>query len=468
MATKETTTTYRWPEGSTITRIDVRTQSNGRAVAYLYADEGEAAHQQRFDIRSAIRLKGWGTLSDYRNGQFGLRVSGLKDGKELVDMLKQQGFVAAPVSIDAQTADNHQSKNIGGFIKDNSLRLSAAIYTVGNAFYYASGVAAKNKERRRMALSFGAGDAALGLFGGSNDSQQFKSLLTGLKSHMEDHGIEIPKNASIHVETSHQDQGLLGTASELLHRHINSIKILAEVLGGFFILRSGLKGDGVKKNSLEITSGIVVMTGWAGALLVKEKKPDPEKLQQAGAVEKLGAYIQEKPLRLAGYAGLTFNALNAKNSWNNRHDNGGKFGLAAVGSMVSANTLYSISNKSPGGDIRTDAMISDVYSVAAQILNKQPEGTVRDAAIESTAKFLGERTEIKDNHQQIIARLKEEMTIQRKNPWFETRGLAPYRPTPQKRHVKVPGLDEAPDTVVQAEGRAHAPLQEHATAAHIG
>ena len=460
MAEKEKTVTYRWGEGDLIQRIDIRHQANGRAVAYVYADNRPELLGRRSDIRSAIRLMGWGTLSDHRDGQYVLRVSGLKDGADLLKMLQSADYVKGEPHVSEQADKGAKSENAVDFVKNNSLRASGIIYMLGNAMYYISGLVGKDKDQQRMALAFTAGDGLLGAFGGRDDARQFRSLLTKLKHHMEGSGIEIPQNAAIYVETSNKDRGFGERAGDFMHDNINALKISAEVLGGFFATRSGLQKDaGGKRNWLKAIGGAVVVGGWGAALAVKEKKPDDEALKNASPTDKAVAYIQEKPLRLAGWAGLAFNALNFGGTWNNRHTSAGKWNMGAVGAMVSANSLYSISNKTTGGDIKTEAMIRDVYSVAAQILNKQPD-EVREAAIESTAKFLGERPEIRDTHEQIVVRLREEMDVQRQNPWFEQVGLAPYRPdlkarvsadAPQQTQAASP----APAATVQAAQLQH-------------
>lgn len=450
MATRETTTTYRWDDASIIRRIDVRQQKNGAAVAYIYADTREEARAQRQEIRAALRLKGWGTLSDHRDGEFSLRVSGFSSGEELIRMLQAQGSVSAPPQIHTETAPEKPPGTLGDFIRTHSLRAAALLYMLGNGLYYMGGIRGKDPDQKRMAVAFGAGDAMLGVFGGADDGRQFKSLLTKLKQHMDTSGIEIPKTAAIHVETSRHETGALANVANFLHIHINPIKIAAEVVGGFFALRTGLKKDSLgKRNPLKVAGGVVVMAGWAAALGIKEKKPDEAKLQDAGFLERAAAYIQEKPLRLAGWAGLAYNSLTLSSALRNR---GGvasaekkaqaPWDLAAVGAMVAANGLYSISNKTTGGSIKTDEMVSDVYAVAAQILNKQP-GTLRETAMESTAKFLGDRPEIKDTHAQIIARLKEEMAIQRQNPWYEPQSLAPYTPVPKLGRLRMGGAAHA-------------------------
>jgi hypothetical protein len=455
---KETNSTYRFGDDQIIRRLDVRTDKNGHAVAYLYANNNEDVRAQRQDIRSAIRLKGWGTLSDHRDGEFVLRVSGVRDGNELISMLREHGFVSGEPQVSTQNIDDAKSKGPLDFIKNNSLRLSAAIYALGDMFYFRG---ADNNFDRGMALSFGFGDAMLGIFGGRDDTRQFKSLLSKMKTHMEASGIEIPKNASIHVETSKQDQGAMGGVSDFLHNNINSIKIASEVVGGGFVLRSGLKREtqgprAGKRNPFNIVSGIIIMAGWAGALLVKEKKIDKEENKPQGLVDGVARHFQEKPLRMAGYAGLSFNALKITDNIINRRATS-TWSILGVSSMIGANSLYSMSNKTGGGDIKTQAMVNDVYTVASQILNKQPED-MRDKAMESVAQFLGERSEIKDTHSQIIARLKEEMAIQRANPWFEKVGLPSYvGKNNAKRDVVELGATTtsaptAPAPVVQRDG----------------
>ena len=424
MASKSNTTIYNWPEGSLIRQIEVRQQQNGRAVAYIEADNTESAQEKRQNIRSALRLKGWGTLSDHHDGRFQLRVSGLRSGDEVLSMLRAEGFISGEPVVSNVAEKAEKPKGLWETIKANSLRLSAVIYTLGDLFYFKG---SDTRFDKRMALSFGSGDALLGVFGGRDDSRQFKGLLTKLQHHMEKDGIEIPKNASIYVETAQKGQGLWERTMDFLHSHINSIKILSEIVGGYFVLQSGLERDpNGNRNIFKIISGPIIIAGWIGALLIKEKKPDEEALKNAGSVDKAISFIQEKPLRLAGWAGLSFNALKVTDVFVNQRKTG-PWNAAGVAAMVSANSLYAISNKTVGGDIKTDEMVSDVYSVAAQILNKQPED-VRELAIASTAKFLGERPEIKDNHQEIVIRLRHEMDIQRQNPWFEKIGLPPSNP----------------------------------------
>lgn len=426
MSKQETSTRYHWPDtDALVDHIWIVRPKNGRAVAYIHASGEAEFAPQRQAMYDALHRKGWGTLSDQHNGKFVLRVAGINDGDELLSLLDESGYLRGTPRTDVRNAEGAKSKTAGEAIRSNSLRLSALTYMIGNAFYWLSGHTAQpvNADRRNMAIAFGIGDGALALFGGRDDAHQYKSLLNKLKQHMDQSGIEIPDTSSIHVETAQHNDGFYAWAYDKLHTNINSIKMMAEVTGGFLAFKSGLRGKGGKSNLLEMAGGTIVMAGWGGALLTREKKPDEEKLRHAGSVERLITHIQELPLRLAGYAGLAFNILSFINFYKIRHVMEGKYGLAAVGSMVASNSLYSISHKAPGGDIKVQDIANDVYSIAAQILNSQPEN-MREAAILSTAQFLGERTEIKDKYSEILLRLRQAIALQQQNPWSQIKETA--------------------------------------------
>jgi len=135
-------TTYRWDDPkSIIRRIDVRQQSNGWAVAYLYANPDPALKDERLNIRAAIRLKGWGTLSDHRDNAFGLRVTGLREGGDLISMLEREGMVTAPTSQETHREEaSNAPTTLWDKIRANSLKYSGYIATLGNAMSFASGI----------------------------------------------------------------------------------------------------------------------------------------------------------------------------------------------------------------------------------------------------------------------------------------------------------------------------------------
>lgn len=449
MAKPETTTSYRWDISSIIRRVDVRQQSNGQAVAYLYADPDPALRDKRLDIRAAIRLKGWGTLSDHRNDEFCLRVTGLRNGADLIAMLQNEGFVGTPEQQTTLAAQTEKPKNTGEAIKANSLQWSGILASVGNIVGIArgwhnrhvaarlDGTKAKQWGEIGKGLAFAAADLPLAIAGGNDDARQLADFLRRLKSHYEKEGIEIPRTASIYVETSNNGKTVGELSMDFLHRYANQIKCSFEVVAAVLSIKGGREQNLWPKRIAPFFWG----TGFALSGLIQEKKIDEDKYVQAGALGRLWMKIQANPLILGGTLGWTNNAADYYSAkigydrWNQAGRSGTPlwmWDVATPSLMVGANGLYAVSKKTVGGDIKNDAIVSDAYTIAAQIINKQPKN-LRDKAIESTARFFGERTEIPEHPAEALARLRDEIELQRQNPWFEPRGLPVY--TPQPRHV---------------------------------
>lgn len=434
--------TLEWENACLISKVELREQGKGHTVAYVHAAErAESDHEQLFALREEFKRKGWATSSDNHHGRAVLRVTGIENEKQLTDLLQSNHAVEGPARQSQADVAGQDSKGIADFIKSNSLRASGLFYMLGDVLFIKSGlVRDKNKKlgQMGMGISFAVGDAALMAFGGRDDRRQFKSLLTKLKKHLDTQGVEIPQGMALTSETLSKPGGLLETTYDFLHEHINPIKIAAEIVGGGFCLKAGLD----QKNKFKVASGVVIMTGWIASLLLHEKKRDPEEWKEAGTLEKAKMYLQEKPLRLAGWAGLAHNAIYTAGAFSERSKTLGttdhyKWDMAATATMLVANSLYSICSKTTGGNIKTDALVNDVYGIAAQILNRQPEA-IREKAIESTVAFLGSRPEIKDTKEEISQRLRQEIETQSQNPWFKAirkDGRNPNIPSPAVSHV---------------------------------
>ena len=441
------TTTYRWDDPkSIIQRVDVRQQSNGWAVAYLYANPNPDLKTERLNIRAALRLKGWGTLSDHRNGEFGLRVTGLRSGDDLVALLQSEHLVGVPhdqkISVDAASK---KPSTLWGTIRANSLQWSGILATIGNAMSFASGIhRGKDKGQMAQGLLFGAADLPLMIAGKRDDARQLGNFLRQLKNHYDKEGIEIPKTASIYVETSDKGKGFGERSMDFMHRYANQIKCSFEVLAAGATIRAGFTQNSSAKKLVPLIWG----PGFLASLLIPERKIDEEKYEKAGFLERFWMKIQSNPLSVGGVAGWSNNIGSYVSSFNEHKTyiaNGSigpklyRWDAAIPSVMVGANGLYAMSKKTVGGDIKSDSMINDAYTVAAQIINKQPEA-LRAKAIESTAKFFGERVEIPEHHAEAVRRLRQEVELQRQNPWFEPLGLAPYTPAP--KHGQARNADE--------------------------
>lgn len=460
MANRETLTRYSFDAISVIQRIDVRTQEDGRAVAYLYAKEDPALQPQRQNIRAAIRLKGWGTLSDHHESQFSLRVSGLHGTSELVTMLQNEGLLGAPTEQISHEVESAPTPSTWwGKIRANSLKYSGILATIGNAMSFASGVHRGNEwGQMGQGLAFGLADLPLAIAGGRDDARQLGDFLRRLKTHYEREGIEIPHTASIHVETSDHGKGFGERAMDYLHRYANQIKCGMEGVAAVSTIYAG-KNQG---NAWKKYTPFVWGSGFLASLLIPERKIDPERYASAGLLGRAWMNIQSNPLSVGGVLGWSNNIASVMGGRAERAKSlapGGdgrklyRWDFAIPSVMVSANGLYAMSKKTVGGDIKSSAMVDDAYTIAAQIINKQPEN-LREKAIESTAKFFGERTEIPETHTEVIARLRREVSIQRQNPWFEPQGLPTYTPQRKAGRLRMGGASHAAvnDNEIAANG----------------
>ncbi len=458
------TTTYRWDDPkSIIQRVDVRQQSNGWAVAYLYANPDPDLKNERLNVRAALRLKGWGTLSDHRNGEFGLRVTGLRSGEDLIALLQSEHLVGVPH--DQKTKRDTPADmptTLWGKIRANSLQWSGVLATLGNAIVASAGVYRNIKTNSKeygaigKGLAFGVADLPLMIAGGHDDARQLNNFLRQLKTHYDKEGIEIPRTASIYVETSDRSKGMGELTKDYLHRYANQIKCFMEVVAAGFSIKAGKEQKLWPKRYAPFLWG----PGFLASLLIPEKKIDEEKYEQAGTLSRLWMRIQSNPLAIGGTLGYTntaadfYSAHIGREQWKAAGSKGPKFyqwDAAAPSVMIGANGLYAISKKTVGGDIKNDSLVNDAYIIAAQIINKQPEA-LREKAIESTAKFFGDRVEIPEHHAEAVRRLRQEVAVQRQNPWFEPLGLAPYVPTPKR----------GPSRHADEVAAAHIPAPEHA------
>lgn len=418
--------TLEWNGDSLIKKVELREQGKGHMVAYIHAaDHGVEDYPKLFTLHEEFKRKGWAASSDNHHGKAVLRVTGIESEQQLTDLLKASNATQGNARMSQQDVAGQGSKGIVDFVKSNSLRVSGLFYLLGDSLFIQSGRARGNDiAQMGTGISFAAGDAALMVFGGKDDKRQFKALLTKLRKHLEKEGVEIPTGAAINAETMAKPGGFLEKTYDFIHENINSFKIIAEVVGGSFMVYAGL--DKKQNNKSKAAAGAFIVAGWGASLLIKEKKRDPEKWEQASPLEKAAMYIQEKPLMLAGGSGLINNALVTVGALKERakeRANGAagtdhyKWDMLGTAAMVTANSLYSICSKSTGGNIKADALVNDVYGLAAQIVNRQPDA-VKDAVINSTVEFLGARPEIKDTKQQIAKRLRNEIEMQSQNPWF--------------------------------------------------
>jgi hypothetical protein len=373
------------------------------------------------------------------------------------------GAATSTPTVTHGTTEEPKAKNLVEFVRNNSLTISGVIATVGNALSTASGFArGKDVGQIGQGLAFAVADLPLAVAGGRDDNRQFINLLRQLKKHYDKSGIEIPKNAAIHVEVSDKGKGIGERTQDYLHRYANQIKCSMEVVAAGFTIQAGkTQGSSFKKYAPYFWG-----SGFFASLVIPEKKIDEQKYAEAGSLGRAWMNIQAHPLSIGGLLGYTNtvasygSAINEKKAQASLKASGKpstnhyRWDFAIPTVMIGANGTYAISNKTVGGDIKTTDMVSDVYRIASQIINKLPEDQ-RERALESTAKFLGERPEVSDTRAQVREKLLTQMTIQRQNPWFENITLPARSPKHKQAPAPTPPVASTPQPTVFASQSAH-------------
>ena len=407
---------YHWADSELLQSVEVYARGRQKIVAYLEAKDG-ADPAKLGALRERFAKKGWTVSADIRGGKPILRLTGPENDQALLGFLKQGQYVAGEPQMKLLTAETHGLLDAA---KANSLHASSLFYLLGDALFVISGVARKNEPAQiATGASFAVGDVMLAAFGGKKEDLQLQNLVEKLSDHLAQKGIQIPEGSAIKTETMAKPGGFLEHTYDYIHEHVNVVKILAEVLGGAAYYKAGVNQQNPRKQA----AGAVIVTGWAAALAVHEKKADPETLAHGNFFQKIAAKIQQNPLSLAGGAGLIHNALSTIGVFEERAKYQGgsrnyRWDMAGICAMLLGNSLYAISSKATDGRSGGNSMVADVYGLAAEILASQSPA-VCEAAIETTADFLAQRIEIKDSREAIIQKLQEHLTERTKNPWFE-------------------------------------------------
>ncbi|HEU5047042.1 MAG TPA: hypothetical protein VFT64_04280 [Rickettsiales bacterium] len=416
MAHTSEITSYKWRETGDVVQADVRKDDKG-IIAYLHASPN-AAHLH--ELQEIFQGKGWTGSPDIHNGRPVLRLAGLQNSDDLINFLQQAGYAQGQAAISEPTPPEEGEKSLSS-VKRNSLHASSALYLLGDVLAVISGIKRNDKEQIGIGVSFAAGDAGFMAFGGHNEHRTFNATLKSLRKHLEKNNIAIPQDSAIDAELLTTRGGFLEQVHDYVSEHINPFKLLAEVVGGVFTFRAGLN----QHNPGKTAAGAVLVAGWLSALLIKEKKIDPEAYSHAGAAQKLAMKVQAQPLLLAGGSGLTNNAFNYYGAWDERRRlKAGDptatphyvWDLAMQTAMVGANVLFSISKKNGKAVSHEDPLIDDVYGLAAKTFSSLPEN-VRERALEHTAEFLAERHSIPENKTQAVEKLRKHMELMAHNPW---------------------------------------------------
>lgn len=469
---------YRFSHPSHIDEVSVVTPEDGSQRAYLHA-ANKVEPVKLDDIKEKLVLNGWQCIPASFEGKPTLEVRGFKNASELLDTLQQYECTSGKAQ--KQSPPPEPKKSLWQRFTDNTLQKSGYLYLVGDAAYMTYGYKGARKLDVLAGVFYLLGSTSLMLFG-KNDKADLQ--IHDLSKEMLKHTLNANAPASCSLATITQDhnKGMLDQANEFMRRYPSEMMNSAFGLAGMCIAASAMRhnvltephsGHSRFKHKMEgwLDVGLGSMTTISGAIstLVKEKKRDPDEPKHTG-IQGIMEWIQEKPLRVAGYgyiastlchAGSTTIAmLEAKKNGDQQKLQSVPFRAAFVGASLIAEFLMSISSKGHGEGVTSDASVEDsMVNIAAELILKQPK-ELQEAQMHHMLNFLEHPSVLAEKRAVVEQKLREQMAALQNNPW-----LCMHNRSPQlSEGITIPALAQTQREAPLANWQQKVKLPENAMA----
>lgn len=444
---------YRYASPSLLDEVVFVKTEQGGLRGYLHTDNADASKLAA--LLASFDQKDMTTVPFTLEGRPMLEVRGLSNEHQLLKLLKQAGAVSG----EGKKEETQDEKiPLLDKLKKRTLQASGAFYLVGDACYTYYGYKKAHWEDIAAGLSYFAGTGSLLAFGKNDQSDiQVRDIARKLKKFFDTEHVKLPDSCSLENITKDRNTGVLGTVTEFCQRYPSELMNVFYGLAGTFIATSafrhrvngkvlaGMDAHAIKEMRSEglwdMGLGLMTLASGAASILIKEKKPDPDDPPPKNALEKAWAWVQEKPLRVAGYGYIastlchavsTYKAMKEANRVGDKATMGTVgFRAAFVGANLVAEALLAISSKGHGEGVLTDDSVKDsVYSLVAELILKQSEKD-RAYLIPHVAGFLQQPDVLADSFEHAEAEINRHIGMLEKNPWVclkQVQKSAPEKP----------------------------------------
>jgi hypothetical protein len=431
---------YHYAAPSVLDEVIFVHTDKGGVRAYLQAAPNAKAHDLR-QVVEALHDQRWGTVPYTLDGKPVLEVRGFDNPKKLLTRLEIAKAIHGEPEIE-KTADEKQ--NLLGKLQKRSLQMSGLAYMVGDAAFIKYGYAEGSKLDVLGGILYGLGTMSLVLFGRNDQGDmQVHEHAKKLEKYFIKENVRIPDFCSLHSLADDKSQGIPGEAYDWAKSHPAELFNTIYVGAGACIAAAALKhkalappkiGETAKEIAqmrtegwLDVGLGSCTTTSALIANLVQEKKRDPDDPLPKGALNKVFAWVQEKPMRVAGYGYMVstmFHAVSTTVAYRKALKQGDTkrlssvpYRAAFVGANLIAELLLAISSKGHGEGVISDESVKDsVYASAAELIVQQPKEQ-REYLISHVAGFLQQPQVLAEAYEKTEKELREQVAYLEKNPW---------------------------------------------------
>ena len=282
--------------------------------------------------------------------------------------------------------------------RDKALQVAGAGYSVGDVAMGAAGIL-RGKDSIDVvkgSLIWLAGGLAAAKYGHPDPHKQLEIFSQKFEQHLKTQGVTIPddvraQNALLKKPT------FLQKCESFLYQHPSEMLNLAYAIGSAFVLKTGIQevragkdifpklskgftAEAIANMSNSFWIGGLVGSGALAGLLIKEDPEAMKKAEHGNTLEKMAAYIKEKPLRLTGTLyGLNniFTVMQARDDYKKRADfksalKPHHFSTATAATYIMSNVLLTSASRDQNASGFSGESMAKLEEMAAQIIAAEP------------------------------------------------------------------------------------------------
>lgn len=411
---------YQYPSSSAISQIQFRYTNDHPPEALLTASSF-ARPELLSDLRATLGARGWQNVAVSVNGTQQLQVSGFDKTEDLLELLNAHGYSKNAPKVTAEPND-HPVENQKEWMKRSSLKLSGWSYIIGDIALILSGIKSGRKGEQLSGGFSLAGAGVLTQYGNVKTEHHVRDVTERMGTFLEEQACQLPESCALSRIIHEKKQGRLQDADQFLTKFPSETALSLYALSALSFAQSGIR----HKKPWDVAASMSSFAASMGSVIMPEKKvqkhADAEHALSEGQIESWKQWIQEKPLRVAGFVYLLSGAALGMSAMremkNDPKQKSYIFKFIAAGSYILGNAMLMISNKSAAnghGAFDADEK-RRILGHAAEAISTQPE-VLQKGLVGYVSGFLAQQPEMGSNAPEISKALHEQLEHFKQSPW---------------------------------------------------
>ena len=275
----------------------------------------------------------------------------------------------------------------------------------------------RSKEAISGAL-YTAGGAVLARHGNVKTEHHIRDVTERMGEFLKKQACDLPQDCALSKILEKKRAGPLHQVEHFLYSYPSQTTVGIYTLGAFAMLQSGIK----HKKGWDIAYGANSTLAGAASILIPEKPHDPNQPPPTSTVGKMWNWVQEKPLRMAGYAyilsGIALGMSALREMRENPKQKSYIFKFITTGTYLLGDVMLAVSNKdATNADGKLDADEQRrVLALAAEAISHEPQA-LRGGLVNYVSGFLAQQPEIRGKAPEIARGIEEQLAHIKENPW---------------------------------------------------